>query len=180
MSKAMKFKVAKCDLKETELVKQQILVVRGHRVMLDADLATLYGVTTKRLNQQFRRNHHRFPDDFAFQLTLAEAKEVAALRLQNDNLKEGAAIPIPDQFTALVMKRKLMRVVADHLSRTDSNGFIKNAQHVLDLAACDNQRWHESQRTRTRRIDREHSDEATHRLIVKGGTDINYLRRLRD
>ena len=82
MSKAMKFKVAKCDLKETELVKQQILVVRGHRVMLVADLATLYGVTTKRLNQQFRRNHHRFPDDFAFQLTLAEAKEVAALRLQ--------------------------------------------------------------------------------------------------
>ena len=100
MSKAMKFKVPKCDLKETELVKQQILAVRGHRVMLDADLATLYGVTTKRLNQQFRRNHHRFPDDFAFQLTLAEAKEVAALRLQNATLKRGQHIKhAPHVFT---------------------------------------------------------------------------------
>ena len=94
MSKAMKFKVAKCDLKETELVKQ-ILEVRGHRVMLDADLAILYGVTTKRLNQQFRRTHHRFPDDSAFQLTLAEAKEVAALRLQNATLKRGQHVKHP-------------------------------------------------------------------------------------
>ena len=70
----MKFKVAKCDLKQTEHVRQQILVARGQRVMLDPDLARLYGVTTKRLNQQFSRNRHRFPNDFAFRLTLAEAK----------------------------------------------------------------------------------------------------------
>jgi hypothetical protein len=51
--------------------------VRGQRVILDADLARLYGVPTKRLNEQFRRNRERFPEDFAFQLT---AKEGAGLR----------------------------------------------------------------------------------------------------
>jgi len=56
-----------------------IHVVRGRRIMLDSDLARLYGVATKRLNEQVRRNEVRFPDDFAFQLTL---EEVANLRSQ--------------------------------------------------------------------------------------------------
>lgn len=50
-----------------------IRVVRGQRVILDSDLARLYDVTTKQLNQQFRRNRHRFPSDFAFALTRKEA-----------------------------------------------------------------------------------------------------------
>jgi hypothetical protein len=50
-----------------------IRVVRGQRVILDSDLARLYGVTTKQLNQQFRRNRRRFPIDFAFTLTRKEA-----------------------------------------------------------------------------------------------------------
>jgi hypothetical protein len=50
----------------------QILTVRGQRVILDSDLATLYGVPTKRLNEQYRRNRERFPEDFAFQLTPGE------------------------------------------------------------------------------------------------------------
>lgn len=54
-----------------------ILTIRGHRVVLDADLARLYGVPTYRFNEAFKRNRHRFPDDFAFQLT---AKEFADLR----------------------------------------------------------------------------------------------------
>jgi len=49
-----------------------ILVVRNQRVILDADLARLYGVTTKRFNEAFKRNRQRFPEDFAFQLTTAE------------------------------------------------------------------------------------------------------------
>src|SRR5215217_545913 len=48
--------------------------IRGHRVILDADLASLYGVTTKRFNQAFKRNEERFPEDFAFRLTPDEAK----------------------------------------------------------------------------------------------------------
>ena len=49
-----------------------ILVIRNQRVILDADLARLYGVSTKRFNEAFKRNQQRFPDDFAFQLTIAE------------------------------------------------------------------------------------------------------------
>ena len=52
-----------------ELIERRIHVVRGLRVMLDSDLATLYGVPTHRLNEQVSRNRERFPDDFAFQLT---------------------------------------------------------------------------------------------------------------
>src|SRR6266566_8971039 len=60
-------------------MESAILTIRGHRVMLDSDLAAIYGVTTKQLNQQMRRNLGRFPADFAFQLT---TKEFAALRSQ--------------------------------------------------------------------------------------------------
>jgi hypothetical protein len=56
-----------------------IYTIRGHRVIVDADLAPLYGVSTKRLNEATRRNRARFPVDFAFQLTQAEA---ASLRSQ--------------------------------------------------------------------------------------------------
>jgi hypothetical protein len=53
-------------------IAQRILVLRGQRVLLDADLAQLYGVPTSRLNEQVRRNPDRFPDDFAFRLTKHE------------------------------------------------------------------------------------------------------------
>ena len=52
-----------------ENIPQRILTIRGHRVMLDADLAELYGVTNKGLNQAVQRNANRFPEDFTFQLT---------------------------------------------------------------------------------------------------------------
>ena len=55
---------------------QLIYEIRGERVMLDSDLAVIYGVTTKRLNEQFRRNRKRFPKDFAFQLTAAETRSL--------------------------------------------------------------------------------------------------------
>ncbi|MDP2432020.1 MAG: ORF6N domain-containing protein [Pseudomonadota bacterium] len=57
---------------------ERILIVRGQRVMLDADLAALYGVPTKRFNEQVKRNLARFPVEFMFQLTAAEKKEVVA------------------------------------------------------------------------------------------------------
>jgi hypothetical protein len=60
-------------------IERFIHTARSTRVILDTDLARLYGVPTKRLNEQFRRNLHRFPEDFAFQLT---PEEWAALRLQ--------------------------------------------------------------------------------------------------
>ena len=62
-----------------------ILTVRDQKIVLDVDLARVYGVPTKRLNEQFRRNRNRFPDDFAFQLT---AEEYESLRSQFATLKE--------------------------------------------------------------------------------------------
>lgn len=67
-------------------VAQRIHLIRGQRVVLDADLAAFYGETTKRFNQQVRRNLARFPADFMFQL---DADEFAALRLQSATLKAG-------------------------------------------------------------------------------------------
>ena len=63
-----------------------ILTIREQKMVLDSDLAAVYGVTTKRLNEQFRRNRKRFPADFAFQLT---ADEFESLRLQIATLDEG-------------------------------------------------------------------------------------------
>lgn len=62
-----------------EHVERNILLIRGHRVMLDTDLAKLYGVPTKVLNQAVKRNATRFPADFMFQLT---SEETTALRSQ--------------------------------------------------------------------------------------------------
>jgi hypothetical protein len=64
----------------TAQVESVIHTIRGQKVILDSDLAALYGVTTKRLNQQVNRNADRFPADFAFQLT---PEEVANLRSRN-------------------------------------------------------------------------------------------------
>ena len=69
-----------------EPITRAILVLRGHRVLLDAELAGLYGVTTKRLNEQVKRNAERFPEDFMFRLT---AEETTALRSQIATLKPG-------------------------------------------------------------------------------------------
>lgn len=72
-----------------EAIESRIFVLRGHRVMLDRDLAGLYGVETRALNQAVKRNADRFPDDFMFKLTLEEAKAVLALRSQFVTLKRG-------------------------------------------------------------------------------------------
>ena len=66
--------------------EKRIVKVRGHKVMLDADLAALYGVPAKVLNQAVKRNRERFPPDFMFQLT---AEEHSALTSQNVTLKRG-------------------------------------------------------------------------------------------
>ena len=62
-----------------QFIERRIYLIRGHKVMIDVDLAELYGVPTKRLNEQVQRNLKRFPEDFMFQLTKEEAD---ALRSQ--------------------------------------------------------------------------------------------------
>lgn len=77
--------VANCDrLVGVDNIEPLIKIIRGQQVMLDRDLATLYGVETKRLNEQVKRNIKRFPEDFMFQLTKDEC-----LRSQIATLNEG-------------------------------------------------------------------------------------------
>jgi hypothetical protein len=61
-----------------ELVSEHIYLIRGQKVMLDSDLAALYGVPTKVLNQAVKRNRERFPEDFMFQLTKQETKTLGS------------------------------------------------------------------------------------------------------
>ena len=82
-----------------ERVADRILSIRGHRVMLDADLAELYGVPTKRLNEAVRRNAARFPEDFMFQLKADEA-EIMRSQFATSNGRGGRRY-IPYAFTEL-------------------------------------------------------------------------------
>jgi phage regulator Rha-like protein len=75
------------DVVGVEVIERRIFFIRGEKVMLDSDLARLYGVSTARLNEQVKRNRHRFPEDFMFQLNKEEAE---GLRSQSAILKTGA------------------------------------------------------------------------------------------
>ena len=82
-----------------ELISRRILLIRNHKVMLDTDLAELYGVETRALNQAVRRNIERFPADFMFQLTKEEKREV---------------ITNCDHLARLKFSPKLPRVFTEH------------------------------------------------------------------
>ena len=79
-----------------ERIEQTILVIRDHRVMLDADLAELYGVETKAFNRAVTRNMERFPDDFMFRLT---KKEYEDLRYHFGTSRWGGRRYLPYAFT---------------------------------------------------------------------------------
>ena len=79
-----------------EIVMNKIYVIRGHKVMLDSDLAELYQVETKQLKRQVKRNSDRFPKDFMFELT---EKEFGNLRSQNGTTSWGGTRYLPMVFT---------------------------------------------------------------------------------
>ena len=74
-------------------IEQRILLIRDEKVIVDADLAEFYGVPTKRLNEQVKRNKDRFPDDFMFQLSVEEKSEVVANCDHLSKLKYSSSLP---------------------------------------------------------------------------------------
>ncbi len=82
------------DIIPIESISSRIYLIRGHKVMLDRDLAELYGVTTKRLNEQVRRNRDRFPEDFLIELTAGEKEEVVAKCDHLASLKFSPVLPL--------------------------------------------------------------------------------------
>jgi hypothetical protein len=81
------------DQISVELITSKIFVIRGRRVMLDRDLAQLYDVTTRRLNEQVKRNIKRFPEDFMFQLTIREKNELVAICDRFNSMKHSSVLP---------------------------------------------------------------------------------------
>lgn len=91
-------KATKTLLPPDELVMNKIYVIRGQKVMLDRDLAELYGVETKRLKEAVRRNRDRFPDDFMFEMTTSELEDWRTQFATSNSEKMGLRRP-PFCFT---------------------------------------------------------------------------------
>lgn len=88
------------DIVPSDDIESFIRTIRGQKVILADDLARLYGVPTKRLNEQVKRNRERFPDDFMFQLNREEAEALLRSRSQIATLKRGQNIKYqPSAFT---------------------------------------------------------------------------------
>ena len=87
-----------------EIINSKILIIRGKKVMLDRDLAGLYGVDTRALNQAVRRNRNRFPEDFMFQLTKEEM----------DNWKSQIVISNAEKMG---LRKRPFKVVFDAIKR---------------------------------------------------------------
>jgi hypothetical protein len=100
-------------MKRLKPIESLILTIRRHKVLIDADLASIYDVETRTLNQAVKRNRDRFPEDFAFQLT---ADEYDSLRSQIVISKgRGGRRHLPFAFTehgAIMASRKDLRVLS--------------------------------------------------------------------
>ena len=107
------------NLIPVERIEQSIFVIRSQKVMLDTDLAVLYAVETKVLNQAVKRNERRFPPDFAFRLTKNEKDELVTNCDRLSRLKHSSALP--RAFTE--------QGVVDHRRKSKPKTPIKNTPH---------------------------------------------------
>lgn len=115
-----------------EVVMNKIYVFRGHKVMRDSDLAELYGIETKRLNEQVRRNLARFPEDFMFTLTI---QEFEILKSQNATSSWGGRRSAPNVFTefgVLMLSSVVNSEQAIQVNIQIMRIFAKIRQHLAD------------------------------------------------
>lgn len=135
-----------------ERIERRILVIRDHKVMLDADLAELYGVTTRRLNEQVKRNKDRFPGDFMFKLTRGEKVEVVANCDHLHRLKFSPALPYAfTEHGAVMLASVLNSPVAVQASIQVVRVFIRLreilathkelARKLVELSTTGSSRW---------------------------------------
>jgi len=134
-----------------ELIFEKIFVIRGQKVMLDSDLAELYEVDTKRINEQVKRNPERFPADFMFQLTQEEWEN---LKSQNATSSWGGRRKLPYAFTehgvlmlssvlssqrAIAVNIRIMRVyvLIREMMHTNSEVMDRMTEMELSIAGQD-------------------------------------------
>jgi hypothetical protein len=136
-----------------EVVETRIFVLRGHRVILDRDLAELYGVETRAVNQAAKRNADRLPADFMFQLAAEEAGAVLRLRSQSVILKRGQHLKyLPHVFTehgAVMLANLLKSPIAIQASIQVVRAFV----HLRRMLAA-NEDFAQKLEAIERRIDR--------------------------
>ena len=128
-------KTQKAEIISLDVIERRILALRGHSVMFDRDLATLYGVETRTLNQAVKRNLDRFPSDFMFRLTTKEAAQHLSSRSQTVILKRGANIKyVPYVFTehgAVMLANVLKSAPAVRASIQVVRAFVRIRQRVV-------------------------------------------------
>ena len=106
-------------MKEPTIPDSVILTIRGQKVLLDADLAAIYEVETKRMNEQVKRNAARFPEDFMFRLTREESAGVQASRSQIATLKPESPREAGDREDARAVSRQCRDFPAVGGNRSD-------------------------------------------------------------
>jgi hypothetical protein len=112
-------------------IDRAILIIREQKVMLDADLAQLYGVTTRRLNEQVKRNRDRFPEEFMFRLTAREKAEVVAKRDHLQRLKFSPTLPYAfTEHGALMLASVLNSDIAVQVSIQIIRAFIRMREAI--------------------------------------------------
>jgi hypothetical protein len=126
-------------MKTKRPIESLIHNIRGSKVILDADLAELYGVTTSAFNQAVKRNEERFPEDFCFRLTWAEAEDVRSSRSQIVTLKRGQNVKyLPRAFTehgAIMAATVLNSPEAVKMSVFVVRAFMRMREQLLANAA---------------------------------------------
>jgi len=118
-----------------EIITSKIYLIRNIKVMLDRDLADLYGVTTKALNQAVTRNEQRFPSDFMFRLTKEEKQELVTNCDRLDRLKHSSALPHVFTEQGVAMLSSVLRSErAIHVNIQIMRVFTRLRQAILDNA----------------------------------------------
>lgn len=119
-------------IKKEEDIVIQVVFIRGQRVILDSDLAKIYGTSTKRLNEQVKRNHRRFPQDFMFELSEEEWQN---LKSQNATTSWGGRRNPPKAFTehgAIMAASVLSTDIAINASIYVVRAFVKLREFILN------------------------------------------------
>ena len=102
--------MAEDGLTPIEKIESIIIKLRGRNVILDADLARLYGVSTKALNQAVKRNEARFPDDFAFIVTAEEKREVVTICDHLEKVKYSNVLPVAFTEHRAIMAASVLNI----------------------------------------------------------------------
>ena len=137
--KTDKLAVADFPLIDETLLKSRIYTIRGVKVMLDADLAEIYGYTTKRFNEQVKNNIEKFDEDFRFQLTLKEAETCSRSKISSlNNSRRGTNIKYaPYAFTEQGIYM-LMTVLKGERATAQSKALIRLFKQMKDYIVAEN------------------------------------------